>query len=108
MAASSGNAINPNTIPVLPAALSTICAYPLGKIRKDMNSQEYNNYIYEWNMFDTVWTYNYTISTLNGQGSRFDYYAFLTNRDRISYINGQASHVSFYSNVSPLQFADIQ
>lgn len=108
MASAGGNAPNPNTVPVLPAAISTMCAYPLGKVRKDMNSQEYIDYKYDWNMFNTVWSYNYTISTLNGLGRKFDYYAFTTNHDRISYINGQASHIAFYSNVPAAQFADIQ
>ena len=108
MASGGGNAPNINTVPVLPAATSTILAYPLGKIRKDMNSQEYTNYVYNWNMFNTVWSYNYTISTLNSQGQNHDYYAFTTQHDRVAYINGQVSHVTFYSNVSPRQFANIQ
>ena len=109
MSAAGGNAPNPNTVPVLPAATSTILAYPLGKVRKDMNAQEYINYVYDWEMFNTVWSYNYTISTLNGSnvGKKHDYYAFTTNHDRISYINGQVSHVVFYSNVPPTQFANI-
>lgn len=108
MASGGGLAPNPNTVPVLPAALSTVCAFPIGKVRKDMNSQEYNNYKYDWNMFNTVWSYNYTISTLNGQGANFTYWTYTNNHDRVSYINGQASHVAFYSNVPAAQFASIQ
>jgi hypothetical protein len=108
MASGGGNAPNPNTVPILPAATSTMCAYPIGKVRKDMNSQEYSNYRYEWYLFNTVWSYNYTISTLNGQGATYDYWAYKTNHDRNAYINGQAAHVAFYSNVPAAQFASIQ
>ena len=107
MSAAGANAPNPNTVPVLPAAISTILAYPLGKVRKDMNAQEYINYVYDWEMFNTAWSYNYTISTLNANGANYSYYTFTTNHDRVSYINGQFSHVVFYSNVPPSQFANI-
>lgn len=107
MASGGGLAPNPNTIPVIYPAISTVCAYPLGKIRKDMNSQEYNQYKYDWNMFNRVWSYNYTISTLNGQGASYTYWTYTNFKDRTSYINGQESHVTFYSNIPPEQFANI-
>jgi len=96
--------INVNTLPTLPAATSTICAYPLGKIRTDMGIQEYINYKNDWNFFNTVWSYNYTVSTLNGQGNLYHYYQFMSNGDMVSYSNGQNAHVSFYSNAPTSQF----
>lgn len=96
--------INVNTLAILPAATSTICAYPLGKIRTDMGIQEYINYKSDWNFFNTVWSYNYTVSTLNGQGGSNHYYQFMSNGDVVSYSNGQLAHVVFYSNAPPNQF----
>jgi hypothetical protein len=96
--------INVNTLPILPAATSTICAYPLGKIRTDMGIQEYINYKNDWNFFNTVWSYNYTVSTLNGQGNLYHYYQFMSNGDMVSYSNGQNAHFSFYSNAPTSQF----
>ena len=96
--------INVNTLPILPAATSTICAYPLGKIREDMGIREYINYKNSWYLFNTVWSYNYTVSTLNGGGSAYSYYQFMSNGDLVSYSNGQLAHVAFYSNAPSSQF----
>lgn len=96
--------ININTLPILPAATSTICAYPLGKLRIDMGIQEYTNYKTDWYFFNSVWTYNYTVSTLNSQGNLYSPYQFMTNEHILSYSNGQLAHISFYSNAPTNQF----
>ena len=56
---------DPNSIPISSVARRLICEYPLLKIRKDMGFNEYYEYIKAWNTFNTVWSYNYTVSTLN-------------------------------------------
>ncbi len=106
----SDGQVTPNIIPVLPAAISTICAYPLAKVRKDMSIQEYITYKLDWNIFNTVWSYNYTISTLNGQAGKplYSYYQFLTIDDQVSYLRGQTAHASYYSNAPTGQFATIR
>ena len=96
--------ININTVPILPAAVSVMCAYPLGKVRIDMGTQEYMNYKADWYFFNTVWSYNYTVSTLNGLGGSNTPYRFMSNGDMISYSNGQLAHVAFYSNAPTSQF----
>jgi hypothetical protein len=107
------SAPDPNTVPVSKEAISTILAYPIGKVRKDLGIQEYINYQYNWELFNTVWSYNYTISTLNGgtipSGSQpYKFYQFMTYKDVTSYSNGQISHISFYSNAPVGQFNNIQ
>ena len=91
--------INPNTtLTPLPAAISTICAYPLAKVRNDMGIRDYLQYKNDWYFFNTVWTYNYTVSTLNGGGATppVSPYIFMSNGDLISYINGQNEHIEVY------------
>lgn len=90
---------NPNTIPIHPAAQSTILAYTFSTIRRGYPIQEYVNYQRDWVFFNTVWSYNYTVSTLNGrQGGRHFYtpWQFTSGQDRTSYSNGQAAHVAVY------------
>ena len=98
--------INVNTVPPSPEALSTVYAYPLGTVRRDMGIQEYINYKNDWNFFETVWSYNYTISTLNGLsgGSRYSPWQFMSNGDIVSYTKGQLAHFAFYSNAPANQF----
>ena len=85
-----------------PEAVSTICAYPLAKIRVGMPAQEYMQYKANWYFFNDVWSYNYTVSTLNGsdpgQKRLYSPYEFMKNADFISYVNGQAAHIGYYSN----------
>jgi hypothetical protein len=101
---------DPNTIAPSPAAISSICAYPLAKLRKDMSIQEYTTYKMDWEIFNKVWAYNYTVSTLNGRTgkSTYSYYQFLTIEDQVSYIRGQGAHAAFYSNAPVGQFATIR
>jgi hypothetical protein len=87
---------NPNTIPISPAAQAAICIYPLSTIRKGYNIQEYVNFQRDWGFFNTVWSYNYTVSTLNGQGGLYQPWQFTSGQDRTSYSNGQAAHIAAY------------
>lgn len=88
---------NPNQIPISPQAQSTICAFSFSTIRRGYNIQEYVNYQRDWVFFNTVWSYNYTVSTLNGQGGQlYTPWQFTSGQDRTSYSNGQAAHVAVY------------
>ena len=95
---------NINTIPPSPESLAIMYSYPLAKVRSGMGSQEYTNYKQDWMFFNTVWSYNYTVSSLNGilesegKGSQYSSYKFASNADQISYRNGQISHQSVYPN----------
>jgi hypothetical protein len=82
-----------------------MCQYPVYKVRKDMSSQEYEQYKMEWNVFNSVWIYNYTITSLNmiatiGDGiystGNLGTYEFNSGEKRISYRKGQDSHVAAY------------
>jgi hypothetical protein len=85
-----------------------MCAYPIGKIRRDMGAQEYNNYRYNWYLFNSIWSYNYTVSTLRGPSGTFlNYWQFASNDELQRYRNGQIAHDSFYSNAPLGQFASI-
>ncbi len=89
---------NPNTIPISPVAQAAICQYALSTVRKSYAIGEYLTYQKDWTFFNTVWSYNYTVSTLNGQGGRTLYtpWQFTSGQDRTSYSNGQAAHVAVY------------
>jgi len=86
-------------------ALETMCKYPIFKQRKDMTHQEYNQYLVDWNTFNKVWIYNYTITSLNkiatigpvGTVSKIiGQYEFTSGDQRISFIRGQGAHVAAY------------
>ena len=92
-------------------ATQTISQYPVYKMRKDMSSQEYEQYKADWNTFNATWIYNYTITSLNliatignkayasgGLGP----YEFNSGDQRISYRKGQESHVAAYPTSSIL------
>jgi hypothetical protein len=102
--------INVNTIPPSPESISTINAYPLGTVRRDLGIQGYINYKNDWEFFNTVWSYNYTISTLNGLSVeffgkyQFSPWQFANYADIASYSNGQMAHFAFYSNAPTNQF----
>lgn len=97
---------NPNTLEPLPEALSTMIAYPIKKLRKDMGIQEYTNYKQHWDYFTRVWSYNYTVSTLNGIAGKpiYSKWQHASNEELLSYTNGQLAHVTVYSNAPPGQF----
>ena len=63
-----------------------------------MPSREYTQYKLDWFFFNDVWSYNYTVSTLNGPGPLiYSPYDFAKNADFISYTRGQAAHIAYYS-----------
>jgi len=100
---------NPNTITPLPEAISTINYYMMGKNRKDMGVQEYLRFRNDWVFFNTVYAYNYTVSTMNGLSADNKFYnpwQFASNGDLTSYMNGQTAHTSFYSNAPIGQFGN--
>ena len=86
----------PNDVPISDAALAITCQYPVIKTRMDMSFDEYTVYQTDWNIFNRIWAYNYTVRAL-GSGN---YYQFVTDSERISYIRGQSSHVSVYSDAA--------
>lgn len=58
-----------------------------------MSFDEYIAYVNDWNIFNKVWAYNYTVRAL-GSGT---YYQFSSDSERISYKRGQTSHASVYT-----------
>lgn len=96
---------NPNTIPISQDAQSTINAYIFSTIRRGYSIGEYMTCQKDWIFFNTVWSYNYTVSTLNGQNQGNGIYVhpwqFINSQERSSYSNGQAAHIAVYpSSVS--------
>jgi len=96
-------------------ATQTISLYPVYKLRKDMSSQEYIQYVLDWNNFNKTWIYNYTITSLNliatiGGGvfakGNLGPYEFTSGEERISYRKGQEAHVAAYP-LSSLLFTTI-
>jgi hypothetical protein len=88
-------------ISLLPEAISTISGYPLAKVRKDMPSREYTTYKSDWELFNRIWAYDYSVSTLNGRDPRpgegkYNYYDFANYSEKMSYMNGQTAHVAYY------------
>jgi hypothetical protein len=83
-------------------ATEIICSYPLASQRKDYNQSEWNTYKIEWTTFNQIWAYNYTVSTLNGQGGsgsdqkKKEPYHFLSYNQRVAYIKGQLAHIAYY------------
>ena len=107
-----GTEPSPNrNITVSQAAISTIYGFPLAFSRKDLSNQERIKYTYEWNVFDQVWAYNYTVSTLNGQSGNYIYspYQYLNLNERLAYTNGQLAHIAYYSTAGAAgQFNNIR
>jgi hypothetical protein len=81
-----------------PQAVEIICDYPLASQRKDYNQSEWTTYKTEWETFNKIWCYNYTVSTLNSQaaGIKYEPYKFLSYNQRVAYIKGQAAHIAYY------------
>ena len=107
-----GNGITtPNTVPINPLAKIIMCLYPLKSIRRDMNMSEYQQYQQNWNFFNRVWEYNWTVSTLNGNlplsAPRVAPWQFLSMNDMLAYSNGQIAHIQVYSNAPAGQFNNI-
>lgn len=89
-----------NPVPISEAALAILCEYPLKKIRSDMSFDEYRIYTLDWNIFNRVWSYNYTVRALRAAGGNQGYYQFIRDSERLSYIKGQQSHVSMYTSAA--------
>lgn len=90
--------MNPS-VPLLPEAISTISAYPVAKLRMDMPSREYTVYKSDWDVFNRIWVYDYSVSTLNGRGPgtvNYSYYDFANYSEKMSYMNGQTAHIAYY------------
>jgi hypothetical protein len=81
---------------ISPAAISTITAYPLKKVRNDMTMGQYIDYVADWTLFNNIWAFNYTVSTLKTQGIYTDYYSFHTNQEQLSCLRGQLAHAAVY------------
>lgn len=86
----------PNDVPISDAALAILCEYPLVKLRSDMSFDEYSIYRNDWNIFNKVWAYNYTVRALRAAGGNQSYYQFSSDSERISYRRGQGNHASMY------------
>ncbi len=99
-----GTQPSPNrNINILPSAISSMAlAYPLAFSRKDMSNQERIKYTYEWVTFENIWQYNYTVSTINGINQSYTYspWQFGSLNERLSYSNGQLSHIAYYSTAA--------
>jgi hypothetical protein len=96
---------NPNRLyDPIPAALSTMCQFIPQTARKDMTPKERIAFRYEWSTFEQIWMYNYTVSTLGGQGAipiqNIQPYQFLNKNEKLAYINGQAEHIAYYSTAA--------
>ena len=89
-----------NDVPISDAAIAKMCEYPLIKTRRDMSFDEYRTYVNDWNIFNKVWSYNDTVRDLRTKGGGQSYYQFPSDSERISYIRGQASHASMYSDAA--------
>ncbi len=61
-----------------------------------MSFDEYIAYKNDWAIFNHVWAYNYTVRVLRAEGGDQSYYQFSSDSERLSYIRGQAAHVSMY------------
>jgi hypothetical protein len=78
-------------------AISTLCGYPVASIRKDFSQGEWLDYKENWDLFNKVWIYNYSISTLNGErGTSKLPWMYTSNRERSMYLKGQSAHVETY------------
>ena len=93
------------------AAMSTMVAYPFVVFRKDLGSGELTSYRYQWETFNRVWMYNYTVSSLNGsvQKKQYSPWQFVNKNEQLAYSNGQMAHISYYSTAGAAgQFNNIR
>lgn len=74
-----------------------------------MSYTELRKYTDDWQTFDRVWMYNYTVRDLLKIGANVSYYVFEDVAERRSYRAGQASHVAMYPDAAAKGvFNDIQ
>lgn len=85
-----------NNIPISEKSKSILYEYPLIKKRTDMAYTELRKYTDDWQTFDRVWMYNYTVRDLLKTGANVSYYMYEDVAERKSYRAGQASHVAMY------------
>lgn len=98
-----------NNIPISEKSKSILYEYPQIKKRNDMSYTELRKYTDDWQTFDRVWMYNYTVRDLLKTGANVSYYMFENVAERKSYRAGQASHVAMYPDAAALGvFNDIQ
>jgi len=98
-----------NNIPISDKSKSIIYDYPIIKKRTDMAYTELRKYTDDWQTFDRVWMYNYTVRDLLKTGANVSYYVFESSAERKSYKAGQTSHVSMYPDAAAKGvFNDIQ
>ena len=75
--------------------------------------QEYINYRNDWDFFNYVWAYNWTVSTVNGFNAAagrkglISPYAFPNYAYGLSYSNGQISHATVYPSAAVAGAFDI-
>lgn len=76
-----------------------------------MTSQDYSEYKSDWDTFNKIWIYNYTIETLNTNASAYGPYGsypilgryeYHSQDERVSYIRGHYTHVSAYPSSTNL------
>ena len=76
-----------------------------------MSNQERIKYTYEWTTFDRIWSYNYTVSTINGLASNYanSPWQYENKNEQLAYVNGQISHMNYYSTAGAAgQFDNIR
>jgi hypothetical protein len=62
-------------------------------------------YVTDWNTFNRIWGFNYTVSTINSSaGSYAESYKFASNDEYLSYLRGQRAHFAVYPSAPPQQF----
>jgi hypothetical protein len=98
-----------NNISISEKSKSIIYDYPIIKKRTDMAYTELRQYTHDWQKFQQIWMYNYTVRDLLKTGANVSYYVFESSAERKSYKAGQASHVAMYPNAAAKGvFNDIQ
>jgi hypothetical protein len=91
-----------NNISISDKSKSILYEYPQIKKRNDMSYTELRKYTDDWQTFDRVWMYNYTVRDLLKIGANVSYYIFEDVAERKSYKSGQSSHVSMYPQAASL------
>ena len=92
-------------------ATQIISQYPVKKFRMDMTSQEYTQYKYDWDIFNRIWIYDYTIKTLNKNASvdgigTLVPYEYISQDESLAYKRSLYAHVAAYP-ISSILFTEI-
>jgi hypothetical protein len=91
---------NPNrNIVINPQAISTMCQFAAVSQQKPLQYSQFIKFKTQWETFNRVWAYNYTVSSLRGEGAAtggLSYYQFLSQKERTDYANGLLSHIASY------------